>query len=168
MDIRMPLMDGLEDTRRIKATEKGARTPVVALTASAFEEQRGNILAAGCDDFVRKPFRDEDIWMIMEKHLGVRFLRDEPPSPHPALFSPPLSSAALDHLDRDLLFALSRAALTCERETCLSLIGGIPPEQAPAAQALKGYVTQHKFDKLYGMLEDYLSNPRAGNDAGST
>ena len=44
-------------TRRIKATEQGQSTKVIALTASAFEEDRHEVWAAGCDDFVRKPFR---------------------------------------------------------------------------------------------------------------
>lgn len=159
MDILMPVMDGFEATKRIKNTGKGARTPVVAITASAFEEQRENILAAGCDGFVRKPFIDKDIWLTMQKHLGVRFLyEEEQPSPPPALASmPPLTSAMFDLLDRNLLLDLASATLACEREACLSLINGIAAEQAPTAKAMKGYIMKHQFDKLYGMLEDYLS-----------
>ena len=47
---------------------------VVALTASVFEEQRTVVLSAGCDDFVREPFRDKDIFDVLHRHLGVRFL----------------------------------------------------------------------------------------------
>ena len=57
MDMRMPVMDGYEATQRIKAQEKGRETAVIALTASAFEEDRKRILALGCDGFVPKPFR---------------------------------------------------------------------------------------------------------------
>ena len=53
MDMRMPVMDGYEATRRIKATPKGQDTVIVALTASAFEEQRSAVMSAGCDGFVR-------------------------------------------------------------------------------------------------------------------
>ncbi len=73
MDIRMPEMDGFEATRRIKSSEQGQQTVIIALTASAFEEDRARILAAGCDDFVRKPFRDSDIFEHMAKHLGVQY-----------------------------------------------------------------------------------------------
>jgi two-component system sensor histidine kinase/response regulator len=73
MDIRMPGMDGFEATRRIKSSEQGQQTVIIALTASAFEEDRARILAAGCDDFVRKPFRDSDIFEHMAKHLGVQY-----------------------------------------------------------------------------------------------
>jgi CheY-like chemotaxis protein len=57
MDLRMPVMDGYEATRRIKADPEGRKTVVVALTASAFAEDRQRVQAAGCDDFVSKPFR---------------------------------------------------------------------------------------------------------------
>ncbi len=81
MDIRMPVMDGYEATRRMKATKKGAKTPVIALTAHAFEEERDRILSAGCDDFVRKPFRPAEIFDIMAKHLGVRYRYEEQEAP---------------------------------------------------------------------------------------
>lgn len=76
MDVRMPVMDGYEATKRIKSTTKGQATVVVALTASAFEEQQSFILSAGCDDFVRKPFREAEIFDTMHKHLGVEFVYD--------------------------------------------------------------------------------------------
>ena len=94
MDIRMPVMDGCEATRRIKAEGLGTeldeesdkiqnpkskiqnRTSpiIIALTASAFEEDRAAILAAGCDDIVNKPFRQAIIFDKMAHYLGVRYL----------------------------------------------------------------------------------------------
>ncbi len=74
MDIRMPVMNGLEATRIIKATEDGASTKIVALTAHALEEERSEILAAGCDGFIRKPYRDSEIYEALVNHLGVRFV----------------------------------------------------------------------------------------------
>ncbi len=77
MDIRMPVMDGYEATRRIKATAKGQNTIIVALTASAFEEERQMILSSGCDDFIRKPFREAEIFDTLARHLDVRFVYEE-------------------------------------------------------------------------------------------
>jgi signal transduction histidine kinase len=76
MDIRMPVMDGYEATRCIKsrAAAAGKSTAIVALSASAFEEEQSRILAAGCDGFVGKPFRDTDIFEHMARFLGVRYL----------------------------------------------------------------------------------------------
>ena len=74
MDMRMPVMDGYEATRRIKGTIKGQATVIIALTASALEEDRAVILSEGCDDYIRKPFRESDIFEAFEKHLGVQFI----------------------------------------------------------------------------------------------
>jgi signal transduction histidine kinase/ActR/RegA family two-component response regulator len=73
MDMRMPVMDGYTATRHIKDTPKGYSTKIIALTASAFDDERSHILAAGCDDFLGKPFRDTDIFEHMSKHLGVKY-----------------------------------------------------------------------------------------------
>jgi CheY-like chemotaxis protein len=79
MDMRMPVMDGYEATRRIKATPQGQQTVIIALTASALEEDRAVILAEGCDDYIRKPFREKDLFEALTKHLGVRFAYETPP-----------------------------------------------------------------------------------------
>ncbi|MBD1907983.1 PAS domain-containing protein [Funiculus sociatus GB2-A5] len=77
MDMRMPLMNGYEATKTIRASLNGQATVIIALTASAFEEERQIILSAGCDDFVRKPFREEELLFKMSKYLGVRYLYQE-------------------------------------------------------------------------------------------
>ena len=77
MDIRMPVLNGLEVTQRIKASEQGQSTIIVALTASAFEEERATMLEAGCDDFISKPFYVSQIYEALTRHLGVRFTYQE-------------------------------------------------------------------------------------------
>ena len=79
MDKRMSGLDGLEVTRRIRAEEKanGEHTPIIALSASALEHERGEILAAGCDDFTAKPFRESTIFEKLREHLGVRYVYDD-------------------------------------------------------------------------------------------
>jgi PAS domain S-box-containing protein len=66
MDMRMPVMNGYEATQHIKASPGGQNTKILALTASSFEEERARILEAGCDDFLRKPFRETDINYIVQ------------------------------------------------------------------------------------------------------
>ena len=80
MDMRMPVMDGYEATRRIKSTTKGQATVIVAVTASALEEDREIILSEGCDAYVRKPFREYEIFEAMTKYLGVEFRYEELPN----------------------------------------------------------------------------------------
>ena len=67
MDIRMPEMNGLDATRIIK--EVSTETPVVALSAYAFEENIRDAKAAGCDDFMAKPFKVENLIEMVKKYL---------------------------------------------------------------------------------------------------
>lgn len=55
MDMSLPIMDGWEATRRVKADPQTARIPVIALTAHAMVQDKEKALAAGCDDFDTKP-----------------------------------------------------------------------------------------------------------------
>ncbi len=81
MDIRMPVMDGYEATSIIKSemelSKSGINTKIVALTASVFEEAKLKVLEQGGNDFVRKPFRETEIFETMEKHLGVKYVYEE-------------------------------------------------------------------------------------------
>ena len=68
MDIRMPEMDGLDATRIIKEVDHD--TPIIALSAYAFEENIREAKEAGCDAFMAKPFRVEDLIEIIKKFIG--------------------------------------------------------------------------------------------------
>ena len=76
MDCRMPVMDGYQATRAIRALERpdAARIPIIALTADAFEEDRKRCLEAGMDDFLAKPVEikvlKEMLGKYMRKDLG--------------------------------------------------------------------------------------------------
>ncbi len=70
MDIRMPGMNGLDATRIIK--EVSHDTPVIALSAYAFDENIKEAMAAGCDEFMAKPFRVEDLIEVVQKHIDKK------------------------------------------------------------------------------------------------
>ncbi len=70
MDCQMPEMDGLEATATLRQREqqiRKRRTPVIAITANAFEGERERCLAAGMDDYIRKPFNRDDLRVILQR-----------------------------------------------------------------------------------------------------
>ena len=157
MDMRMPVMDGYEATKQIKATIKGQATVIIALTASAFEEERTVVLSAGCDDFMRKPFREEVLLDKMAKHLGVRYVYEE----EQLLGAQGLGSSQHSKIDREQPLEvylsqmspewreqLHQAAVECSDDLILELAEQIPEENAPLAIALKDLAHNFLFDRV--------------------
>lgn len=71
MDIRMPVMDGYEATRRIRGLPGGDSVRIVALTASVLDEDRGEIIQAGCDVMLVKPFRIAELFTCIDKQFEI-------------------------------------------------------------------------------------------------
>ena len=113
-DWRMPQIDGLALTRWLRAQEQLAQPRLVIMTASAFEEEKQEALAAGADAFLRKPIEQEYLFAMLEQQLGLRFGRADadpvPPLP-PAGAEPPQLLPALLPADLAPLAAAERAAL---------------------------------------------------------
>ena len=159
MDMRMPVMDGYEATKRIKSTIKGQATAVIALTASVWEEEKAVILSAGCDDFVRKPFHKEAIFDIMAKHLGVSYIyqEQEPPS-HPSNVSGEALNLTdlLTAMSKKWIVKLHEAALDADSELVFQLLEEIPEFQALELQTLRGWVNQFQFEKILDLTETLI------------
>jgi CheY-like chemotaxis protein len=73
MDVHMPVMDGLEAIRRIKAEPRGESTVIIALTASAMDDQRQAALQAGADDFIAKPCEQHELLHKLGLHLKIEY-----------------------------------------------------------------------------------------------
>jgi len=79
MDMRMPIMDGYEATGKIRQLAGGEKVKIVALTASAFIEQHREIINAGCDAVLHKPFHIPEIFAALSTQLGVKFIYQDAP-----------------------------------------------------------------------------------------
>gem|GEM_PF-6211798 len=157
MDIQMPEMDGLAATREIRRLPDGTKTKIIALTAYAFEEDKEAVMEAGGDDFVRKPYSEELIFSILEKHLGVRFQYAE--GGHHSSDAP-----CSDKLERNEVAAmlealpeemLSRFDYAVRQSDVAGIEQGIA-EICGVNQRLGLFLKQLADDFAYGVITDYL------------
>ncbi len=153
MDIRMPVMNGIEATERIKAHPRGGQTKVIALTASVFQDERERILGHGCDDFVRKPFREEELVGMLEKHLDLRFIYvDSPkiPEEEVVLSNQTLS---LQGLSGEWIDELQAAARGADADRIYELLEQSQTQHSDVAGVLAELVHGFRFDEILRLTE---------------
>jgi len=145
MDIRMPGMDGIQVTQQIKNSD-GPETIIIAVTASVFDEDRVGVLKAGCDDFVRKPFTEQEIFNMMAKHLGVTYVYDEPEAESKSHKT--LSAKDLAVLPRDWVEKLNQAANRGRVQPLQELISQIETEYPWIAESLLLLIGEYQFKQI--------------------
>ncbi|MBC3873769.1 ATP-binding protein [Undibacterium flavidum] len=149
MDMRMPVMDGYEATRQIRQLAGGDKVKIVAMTASAFDEDRAAILSAGCDQLLRKPVDQEAMFDIMGDLLGLRY-------EYADAILPPIPEAVLDLSDLapELLVQLQLASEQLDLESARHLIGQIRSQHgAHMADSLMMILEEYRFDRLAKLCE---------------
>ncbi|MGI0484184.1 PAS domain S-box protein [Pantanalinema rosaneae CENA516] len=174
MDMRMPELDGYEATRQIRAIEAVQPpylqpTVIIALTASAFEEQRARILAVGCNDFIRKPFQIETLLEKMAEYLGVQYLYAEEPahlvanppdSSHSSVRLPPysLTPQALQVMPVEWIKLVHAATIALEPDQLLNLIQQIPAAHPALAKALQERIQEFDFHQVFELTNSALKD----------
>ena len=158
MDLKMPIMDGYEATRQIRSWAKAQPSilnpKIIALTASAFNEQKNDALVVGCDDFVVKPLNTKIILDKMAEHLGVRYVFQE------SITEEVPTDLQSDHTPQELLSVMSSewqekladACLILDSEEIETLIAEIPPNNSTLAKLLHNYAYNFAYDQILRFL----------------
>jgi CheY-like chemotaxis protein len=120
MDRLMPVMDGEEATRHIRQLPQGQAVKIVAVTASAFMEQRKQMLDAGMDDVIGKPYRADEIYTSLSKQLDIKFQYEEPDQSR--YQERVLNSEMLSILPKTLLAELHEALQSLDRDRIEQII----------------------------------------------
>jgi len=158
MDWRMPVMDGLEATRRIRGRAELKQPKIMMLTASAFEEQRQEALAAGVDDYLRKPLQENQLYATLQNLLGVSLLREDAPAVRPAA-PVGLSADELAALPGELRDALQQAAGDLNVMRCRELLSELPASDAGLRVRINEMITAYRFRELWTLLTEVNSRP---------
>ncbi len=176
MDIRMPIMDGYEAIQQIRAQEQQSRvatefsthfaarptTKIIAVTSGAFDQERSIILESGCDDFISKPFQEQELLTKLAQHLDLTYQyvahkrlerKANQESTVTSLEPPRLLTEALtlDGLPKEWVFQLHQAA-TLGRDThILRLIQQLPEPQSQLSRALSQWVEDFEFEPILAL-----------------
>ncbi|HXP89894.1 MAG TPA: ATP-binding protein [Fibrobacteria bacterium] len=146
MDIRMPGMDGLEATREIRKSGEGRSVPVVALSASAFRSDEADVLAAGCDGFVRKPYRIETVLAVLQKHLGLRYrYRAEAEA---EAWSRELSSKEISEIPPESSFRIVEASDQLDKKRLLEIADSMESEHPRVCAFLREKASAFDFEAI--------------------
>ncbi len=158
MDVQMPVMDGIEATRRIRDLAAGKNVRIIGLTAHAMDREKQEILGAGFDEVIEKPFRHEDIFESLTRNLNIHFIytsRDrEKGEEQDQKFE--IEQHELDNLPLSLSKRLLQAAELLDRDLCLDLISEIKRVNPGLGDRLTLMVKKLQFKELLKMLDNSL------------
>jgi CheY-like chemotaxis protein len=157
MDVQMPVMDGLEATRRIKADPRGRETVIIALTANVTDEDRLAVSQSGADDFLAKPCHEDELLEKMRILLRIAYDYEETSEAEdqPVADVAALSAERLGQLPRELVEELRDAILSGDKKLLDKLILKVPETgNSESAHALQELADGYEYDALTRLLEE--------------
>ena len=151
MDMRMPVVDGYQAARHIRALADGNKVKIVALTASVFKEEISNILAAGCDEIVFKPVVEQRLLQVMGRLLNLDYCYDEANKQVQLVMENNVPDLTL--LSDALKIELKAAAEQLDIEAVKAITDKMQdyPDQV---QAINSWMNGFRFDTLLTALKD--------------
>lgn len=163
MDISMPVMNGIEASRRIKSSPDGKDIIIVAFTANVFEEDRKKIRDAGCDDFLMKPIQLEELFKVLAKHLKLQLTYEEPDENHDGIEwyiqNPEETAPLLKEVPEELLKHLEQASATLNIDDVSRLIAEIKESNSLVAAILERYADDYKYAEIWNLIQQSAGSP---------
>lgn len=148
MDIRMPRMDGYQATQHIRALPGGSRVKIVALTASAFDEDLQKIIAAGCDDAVKKPLEADKLFQLMGDMLGLRYRYESRAVQENGTQQ---DSAGLSVLPKETIAQIQQAAEALDTIQLRRIVDQLHAAHPALAARLAALMEGYQFEKIARM-----------------
>lgn len=148
MDIRMPIMDGYEATKRIKGTEKGKLTPVIAITASVFEDEKNKITNSGISGYILKPFKEKELFEAIAKASNIKYLYDTNYSKITLCDEEELEDESIEALPSGLVEAMREAIINGDLDTLIVLIDEAALVIPVKCNVLRGLANNYQFEAL--------------------
>ena len=154
LDMHLPLMDGFELTRQIRAAENETHTPLIALTASAFEEDRQKILDHSVNAYLRKPFQDEDLFTLIADCLNIKYNYESASSIEPL---PDLNQSTAElssPIPLELVSQMQSASMSADLDLILELVSQLDQAWPQTAARIRALASSLHYNELLAYLKD--------------
>jgi len=152
MDFRMPVMDGHEAIRRIRAMAGGKEPKIIAVTASAMDENRQELLKIGADDFISKPFREAELFQKIHAHAGVEYVYADPPTVPVQDQAAELTRASFTGWPQGIIDPMREAVITADLDQLLAKIQEAEARDPVIAQGLRRLAEGFEYQKLLDLF----------------
>jgi CheY-like chemotaxis protein len=157
MDRRMPVMDGEEAARRLRQLPGGDKVKIIAVTASAFKEEHKSMIAAGMDEIVSKPYRFNEIYESMARHLGLQFVNRDSGSEE-TNNTVTLKPSMLEGIGDDLQAALREAVRLLDSKRISEVIQRIGEKDQRLAESLRALVDDFNYPAVLNALDNLTAS----------
>ncbi len=152
MDFRMPVMDGHEAIRQIRAMEGGAVPKIIAVTASAMDENRQELMAIGADDFIGKPFREAELFEKIHAQVGVKYVYAErAPAVTPAA-DVELTPQSLSRCSHELIASLRESVVRADLDELLTKLKEVEKCDPGVAREMHRLAEGFQYQKLLDLF----------------
>jgi PAS domain S-box-containing protein len=150
MDMRMPVMDGYEATRQIKLTAKGKNTPIIALTASTFEDELKKIDSFGLQGYIRKPFREDELFNTIGQILGIKYIYEDEIIGSQLVYQNAIGSIIpdLQSLPHNLLTEMREALSVADLDLFIELLKSLENDNSGLTMQLLNYANNYDYEYL--------------------
>jgi len=157
LDMRMPGVDGYQVIKQIKNANQEHISLIISISASAFEEDKQKAIEAGCDGFVRKPFRESEIFEVMKKHLSLHYIyEDSKQDGLPKTIEAEqkvLTSRAMEAIPSEWKISMKQAIQNVDLDRIKELIIQLPEKNSVLAEMIQYQIDQYEYEKVLEWLQ---------------
>jgi DNA-binding response OmpR family regulator len=132
----------------------GNHAKIIAVTASAMDENRQELLEIGADDFISKPFREAELFEKIQAHTGVKYVYAENPTTEAEEEATELTSKSLAGWPADVIDPMREAVITADLDQLLTMIDAVELRDPGVAKGLRRLAEGFQYQKLLDLFSE--------------
>jgi len=152
MDVRMPVMNGFEAVKQIRESKAGGKTHIIMITANTFEDDINKIVETGAKGYIRKPFKENEVFENIGKCLNVKY-RYEDAAGSEKREPIKLCEDDMSILSDEFIGRMREATINAQLDTLLELIEQSAASSPQLAERLKEMANEFKYDMLIKLFK---------------